>query len=603
MNGLMLAWTRYLAAVILAAMAPLQAYVVPLNPEGQPLRWWLDPPHPLVSANIVNPHTRAIRYFIGAEAYSSANRVAELNAVRASFDQWQAIPGTSLKFEEGGLIEGEVDVNTQDGTNVVFWARNSTIVNGGWDDIRGATGVTFFEHYSDNALAEADIVLNGHPWDGFRWFTDFEQTSHAANEYFVESVLLHEIGHFIGLNHSPLGGATMFARGDPGVNLQAGLSLDELSAARELYPSSGHYQGYGRIRGKVLINGEPVFGAMVVVEDSAGNALAGTVSRSDGAYELPALDPGAYQVRAAPLQANYSNVFLSRGSPLVGVWDISPSFALAQTGFMPSSNKTATVLAGTTTVVDFVVQEGSPSFHIMRIRPAVENPNLRVVSNAPTWVRPGQSNIYVGVYAPEFPPGAALSITGDGIAAGETLPHPKAFTHPNGDALDLLSLRIDVSPAATPGLRSFVVQHGGDTAWANGFLEVKPLIPDFNFDGLDDRFQRKYFPLFTSPEAAPGADPDGDGFSNHAEFLSGTDPTDPASFLELESARHDADGTLLTWKSAPGKRYQVWSRLEWHGIRGWQKRGPVLTASGEKTSYLDENSSLLQRFYRIEAVP
>ena len=47
-------------------------------------------------------------------------------------------------------------------------------------------------------------------------------------------------------------------------------------------------------------------------------------------------------------------------------------------------------------------------------------------------------------------------------------------------------------------------------------------------DGLDDAWQNEYFGL-NNPQAAPGADPDGDGENNAFEFTAGLGPTDPAS--------------------------------------------------------------------------
>lgn len=56
---------------------------------------------------------------------------------------------------------------------------------------------------------------------------------------------------------------------------------------------------------------------------------------------------------------------------------------------------------------------------------------------------------------------------------------------------------------------------------------------DADQDGLPDAWERMFFSGVDAPAAIPSADPDGDGASNLAEFLAGTDPTQPASRLRL----------------------------------------------------------------------
>src|SRR5262249_9356436 len=129
------------------------------------------------------------------------------------------------------------------------------------------------------------------------WFTDFSDT--ANTNVFTEGVALHELGHFIGLAHSPVGGDTMLFRGAPGVNAQAGLSPDDIAGARMLYPVAR--SNYGRIAGTVAKNGSSVLGAVVLIETLSSNVVAGTVTLPDGTYEANMLPPGSYQVRVAPL--------------------------------------------------------------------------------------------------------------------------------------------------------------------------------------------------------------------------------------------------------------------------------------------------------------
>jgi hypothetical protein len=74
----------FLCCVLLVTTKPAQAFVS-YYANGQLLRYNLVSPN--ADPNVVNRSTKAIRYFIASDAYSAANRDAELNAVRACFAQ------------------------------------------------------------------------------------------------------------------------------------------------------------------------------------------------------------------------------------------------------------------------------------------------------------------------------------------------------------------------------------------------------------------------------------------------------------------------------------------------------------------------------------
>jgi hypothetical protein len=288
-------------------------------------------------------------------------------------------------------------------------------------------------------------------------------------------------------------------------------------------------------------------------------------------------------------------------SPLLSGADISGDYFAVQTEFFPTTNTPITVAAGATATRHFAVTSGVPPFRISRIRPPTSDPNLYTVVNASFAVWPGQNNLVVGVYSANLPTSeATLSITGDGLSLG-----PTTFNTDTVFGLRLMSVTVSVAANATPGLRSLVVQQGNNLAYANGFMDILPLVPDFNFDGLDDNFQRRYFPLWTGATAAPGADADGDGKTNDREYLNGTDPTRAATAPPLKivsiTVRLD-EGATIRWQSEAGKRYQVHGRDDFDGSQ-WQSLGTPVASGGEVTEFVDARATRDMRYYRVQDLP
>lgn len=587
-------WRSALRFLLFLALGCLSAPSAPafvgyFDSQGRPLRWSLVNLHPLVSTNSVNRATRAVRYYIAADAYSLTNTAAEYNAVRASFAQWQSVPGTHLKFEDAGLAPAGIDVNNEDGTNVVYWTKTTTIVNGGFDNIAGTMGVCFFRYWDDNSLNEADVVLNAVQ---YQWTAVYNASNTMV---FIESVLTHELGHFIGLTHAVVGGATMLAYGDIGSSSQAGLSSDEVAGVRALYPAANTLATFAHLRGTVTKNGAPVLGAAVCLEDGNGNLVAGTVTHANGSYLLPCVPAGSYSLRATPLDppVNYW---------LVAGFEIDAEYDYADLNFLPSANQAVTLTAGATNTANLSVTAAVPPFHITHIRAPTANPSSYNIASLPIMLQPGQSNMTIGVFSPDFPSsGLTLAVTGTGITHGTVTSHAMNSIF---SGLAGVSVVVSVASNAAPGMRSLVVTRtvDGAKACANGFLDLRPGTPDFNFDGLDDRFQRKYFPLFTAPEAGPDADPDGDGFNNQAEYVAGTAPTNRLSLLKLESVSQNASGTTLRWQSVAGKKYQVFSRTQVTGSP-WVALGGPVTATGSQAQYFDAGATGPLKFYRVQVLP
>jgi hypothetical protein len=75
---------------------------------------------------------------------------------------------------------------------------------------------------------------------------------------------------------------------------------------------------------------------------------------------------------------------------------------------------------------------------------------------------------------------------------------------------------------------------------------------DRDGDGLSDIWAALY------PAAgAPEADPDGDGATNRAEALAGTDPTSASNRLAATPRRDAAGNLVLYWTGVAGKHYSI----------------------------------------------
>ncbi len=583
---------RWALPWVLALGTTAMGAVFQAGPNGRPMRWNLD----FYDAGLFpdqNPQTLAIRYHLPSEGWSAANRVRELDSIRAAFALWQGVSGVRYKFEESSPVSGVTDISFEDGVNMVVWLNANRMINGGTVFFpSGATAMTVLAGSgTDEIIAEADIVLNR----DLPWFTEFDPDRIAGMH--VESVVLHEIGHLLGLNHAAVGGATMFWRTVPGIGATAGLSTDDIAGVRTVYPVAN--AGTGKVAGVVTLNGNGLKGAVVTAEDLQGRVVAAVVSRGNGGnYELAGLPPGEMRLRVTPLDpgAGGSDSYLVRGFDLDTTRN--GEFNTVVTDFLPRTNEVVQVEAGRTATRNLAVTAGVPPIRITETRRFLASDGLSSGDDC-IQLRPGQSNAWVAVYVPNLAAGpATLRITGDGILYGETEVAPRALRQ-----LTRVQVPVTVATNAAPGLRSIQLTVNGFTAWANGFVEILPAVYDFNGDGLDDLFQRRYFSPFTRPEAAPAADPDGDGFVNRREAVMGSDPTLVSSVnYRILSVKQTVEGATITWESAPGRRYRVLSRDRFESAT-WQVAQASVTAPGETASWLDVRPGAGQRFYRIEDAP
>ena len=125
------------------------------------------------------------------------------------------------------------------------------------------------------------------------------------------------------------------------------------------------------------------------------------------------------------------------------------------------------------------------------------------------------------------------------------------------------------------------------------------------------RWQVHYFSSTNSPAALPGADPDGDGQNNLAEFSAGTNPKNSSSAFRIVSAVRQSTDVVIAWETVGGLTNAV-QAASGNGNNGYATNyidigGPlVISGSGEvSTNYTDVGGATNRpaRFYRIRLVP
>jgi hypothetical protein len=186
------------------------------------------------------------------------------------------------------------------------------------DRVLGAT--SFLLDASTGEILGADVFINTR----FTWSV---APAGEPGRVDLESVVVHEIGHLLGLGHSALGetemipggrrvlasGAVMFPIAfSPGSIADRQLQPDDLAGISDLYPAQGFAQATSSISGRITKNGSGVFGAHVTaVNLSTGELIAGFSLNTEGEYVIAGLPAGSYVLRVEPLDDADTDTFFA----------------------------------------------------------------------------------------------------------------------------------------------------------------------------------------------------------------------------------------------------------------------------------------------------
>jgi hypothetical protein len=255
-----------------------------------------------------------VRWFATDRGAPGVPPAAFQAAMARAFATWEAVPTASIAFQFAGFTGAEPF--DDDDVSVLGFQSHPEM-----ERVLGATG--FVIDTFTGEIVESDIFFNS----AFAWST---APAGDANSFDLESVALHEIGHFLGLGHSALGetevrpdggrrvlgsGAVMFpiafGRGN---TLDRELQPDDIAGVSHLYPDGDFRRETGVARGRVVRNGSGVLGAHVVAFNvETGTLIGGFTLNGNGEFQIAGLAPGPHVIRVEPLDdADVESFFAAR---------------------------------------------------------------------------------------------------------------------------------------------------------------------------------------------------------------------------------------------------------------------------------------------------
>jgi hypothetical protein len=275
------------AALVVAHANPAFAYLhfgIPVNGKSVTLKWSQTP-----------------RYYVNAQsAVAGVSNADFQTTVAKAFATWEAVPTATIAYQFGGLTSAQP--GDEDGLSVLGFATRTDL-----DRVLASTSYTIDD--ATGQLLESDIFFNS----SFAWSV---APNGESGKFDLQSIALHEIGHFSGLGHSALGEtelrdggrrvisaeAVMFPIAfTPGSTAARTLKADDIAGITDLYPGVDA-ASLGSISGHVTKAGQGLFGGHVVAIDAAtGQMVGGFTLDSQGDFSIGGLSPGPHLLRVEPL--------------------------------------------------------------------------------------------------------------------------------------------------------------------------------------------------------------------------------------------------------------------------------------------------------------
>jgi len=278
-----------LLVFLLAQAQPALAYVkfgVRIGSQTVTLKWAQTP----------------VRYFITDRGIPGVTTTDLQGALGRAFASWQGVPTSAITYQLGGFTNARP--GDDDGLSTLGFRDRPDL-----DRVLGST--SFLVDNATGALLESDIFFNA----SFAWSV---ASNGEAGKFDLESIALHEIGHFSGLGHSAIGETELRPDGgrrvlaaeavmfpiaySAGTTTGRTLRPDDIAGISDVYPDGDFATTTGSLSGRVTKDGQGLFGAHIVAFDPAnGTMVANFALNAQGEFSIAGLQPGPHVVRVEPI--------------------------------------------------------------------------------------------------------------------------------------------------------------------------------------------------------------------------------------------------------------------------------------------------------------
>ncbi len=184
------------------------AFAIKTTSEGAPVRW-------------LDPH---VRFSVVSSGNAEKDRLLTAAAEKAA-RAWSGVGEVTLATAPAaagtkvGWVRGAVD------DNAIAWS------NGKWTHDDDMLALTFLHYSADTGeILDADILVND---AGFEWVD--ATVDRRDDAYDLANAMTHEYGHALGLGHSDVFTATMFASSAAMETSKRVLDFDDEAGLREVY--------------------------------------------------------------------------------------------------------------------------------------------------------------------------------------------------------------------------------------------------------------------------------------------------------------------------------------------------------------------------------